>query len=385
MLDVKALLERADMAALVERDLGRPMRREGRWLKWRCPFHTDGKTPSLGVAGNRWKCFGCGRSGDAIDWLREREGLCFQEACERLGALNLPSVSGTTINPLPSASSVPLAEWQEQAQQVMSVCQAALWSEAGVRARAWLNQRGLADETVRHWQLGFNARDRKLFGLWVPRGIIIPCLVFGQVYYLKVRRAAGQPKYTKVRGGQIALFGADTLPGEHVAVITEGEFDAMLLHQKGGDLVGVATLGSASARLPDAWVPYLLGVQRLLLAYDTDTAGAEGAATWEAFTPRVQRLLPLAGKDVTDFYLAGGDLRAWVQFALVSDRHIAPAPVETHVPAPSTPWDGQRLRIEDLPDLQARYGLQVIGGDPDLDGEPWWPKLYLAEKRSGGE
>ena len=93
----------------------------------------------------------------------------------------------------------------------------------------------------------------------------------------------------------------------------------MLLHQEAGDLVGVATLGSAAARLPDAWVPYLLGVQRLLVAYDTDAAGAEGAAMWEAVTSRVQRLLPLAGKDVTDFYLAGGDLRAWVQFALAGE------------------------------------------------------------------
>ena len=73
------------MAALVERDLGQPVRREGRWLKWRCPFHADGKTPSLGVAGNRWKCFGCGRSGDAIDWLREREGLSFQESVRAVG------------------------------------------------------------------------------------------------------------------------------------------------------------------------------------------------------------------------------------------------------------------------------------------------------------
>ena len=385
MLDVKALLERADMAALVERDLGHSVRREGRWLKWRCPFHADGKTPSLGVVGNRWKCFGCGRSGDAIDWLREREGLSFQGACERLGALDLPPASEITMSPQPSSFPMPLTEWQEWARQVVSACQSVLWSEAGTKARDWLNRRGLVDETVRHWKLGFNPRDQKLFGLWVPRGIVIPCLVAGRIWYIKVRRATGQPKYTQVSGGQMGLFGADTLVGQDMAVITEGEFDAMLLHQEAGDLVGVATLGSASAKLPDAWVPYLLGVQRLLVAYDTDAAGIEGAAMWEAVTSRVQRLLPLAGKDVTDFHLAGGDLRAWIQFALTGDRHITPPPVETHVSVPPAPWDGQRVRIEDLPDLQAKYGLRVIGGDPDLDGEPWQPKLYLAKKRSGGE
>jgi len=243
----------------------------------------------------------------------------------------------------------------------------------------------LADETVQHWKLGFNPHDRKLFGLWVPRGIVIPCLVAGRIWYLKVRRSAGHPKYTQVSGGQMALFGADTLAGRDIAAITEGEFDAMLLYQEAGDLGGVATLGSATARLTDAWVPYLLSVQRLLIAYDTDTAGAEGAAMWEAVTSRVQRLLPLIGKDVTDFYSAGGDLRAWIQFVLAGESVLTARPAVTAPHSASVPWDGQRVRIEDLPDLQAKYGLRVIGGDPDLDGEPWQPKLYMAEKRSGGE
>jgi hypothetical protein len=214
----------------------------------------------------------------------------------------------------------------------------------------------------------------------VPRGIVIPCLAAGQTWYLKVRRSSGQAKYSQVSGGQVALFGADTIGKHSTVVITEGEFDAMLLHQGAGDLVGVVTLGSAAARLPDAWVPYLLGVQRLLVAYDTDAAGAEGVARWESIASHAQRLVPLAGKDVTDFYLAGGDLRAWVQFALATDGDPIATPVETQVPISRAPWAGQRVRIEDLPDLKAEYRLQVVGGDPDLDGRPWRPKLYLVER-----
>jgi hypothetical protein len=224
--------------------------------------------------------------------------------------------------------------------------------------------------------LGFNLRDQKLSGLWVPRGIVVPCLAAGQTWYLKVRRATGQAKYSQVAGGQIALFGADTVTSHNTVVVTEGEFDAMLLHQEAGDLVGVVTLGSASSRLPDAWVPHLLGVQRLLVAYDTDFAGAKGAAMWESVSPRAQRLVPLAGKDVTDFYLAGGDLRTWVQFALATDGDPIAAPVETQVIS-RAPCTGQWVRIEDLPDLKVEYGLRVVGGDPDLDGKPWRPKLYL--------
>ena len=379
MVDTRALLERVDLAALIECDLGQPARREGRWLKWTCPFHDDGKTPSLGVAGNRWKCFGCGRSGDAIDWLREREGLTFREACKRLGSMDLVLTSGKVAQPLPSVSSLPSSAWQEQAREVTSICQATLWSDVGARARAWLNQRGLARDTVRSWRLGFSADAQRLCGLWVPRGIIIPCLVSGRIWYLKVRRAAGPAKYSQVAGGQIALFGSDTITRHSTVVITEGEFDAILLHQEAGDLVSVVTLGSAAARLRDAWVPCLLGVQRLLVAYDTDIAGTEGAAMWKVISPHAQRLVPLAGKDVTDFFLAGGDLRAWVQFALADDGEPAAAPFETQVPISPAPWEGQRVRIEDLPDLQAEYGLRVVGGDPDLDGRPWRPKLYLME------
>jgi DNA primase len=376
---LEALLERVDTAALVEHDLGRPVRREGHWLKWHCPFHADRKTPSLGVAGNRWKCFGCGRSGDAIDWLRQREGLCFLEACKRLSLADPSPISGNAVQPQPSSAPAPLPAWQERARRMLHLCQATLWQDVGVKARTWLNRRGLLDETVQRWQLGFNPSGRKLFGLWMPRGVVIPCLAAGRIWYLKVRRAAGQPKYTQVSGGQVALFGADTMAGRDLAVVTEGEFDAMLLHQEAGDLVGVVTLGSAATRLPDMWVPYLLGVRRLLVAYDTDTAGAGGAAMWATIASRGQRLQPLAGKDVTDFHLAGGDLRAWVRFALAGEMVPTARPEAAAPHTAPIPWEGQRVRIEDLPDLQARCGLRVVGGDPDLDGQPWRPKLYLAE------
>jgi DNA primase len=377
MVDTGALLERIDTAALIEHDLGHPVRREGRWLTWHCPFHADRKTPSLGVAGNRWKCFGCGRSGDAIDWLRQHEGLSFRDACQRLGSMELLLTSEKVAPRQPSSLSAPPEAWREQALEVVSTCQAVLWSDDGTKARLWLNRRGLTSETVRRWCMGFNPDDQKLCGLWVPRGIVIPCLAAGKIWYLKVRLANGPTKYRQVSGGQIALFGADTIGKHSTVVVTEGEFDAMLLHQEAGDLAGVVTLGSAAARLPDTWVPYLLGVRRLLVAYDTDTAGAKGAAMWAAVASRGQRWPPLAGKDVTDFHLAGGDLRAWVQFALADGLVPIMRPVAAAPHTKPAPWEGQWLRIEDLPDLQARFGLRVVGGDPDLDGEPWRPRLYL--------
>ena len=103
MVDVHVLLERIELAALVEQDLGQPVRREGRWLKWTCPFHADGKTPSLGVAGNRWKCFGCGRSGDAIDWTARARGIELSGGVRAVGcygALPLASTMAHISTPI---------------------------------------------------------------------------------------------------------------------------------------------------------------------------------------------------------------------------------------------------------------------------------------------
>jgi hypothetical protein len=49
------------------------------------------------------------------------------------------------------------------------------------------------------------------------------------------------------------------------------------------------------------------------------------------------------------------------------------------VPISPAPWEGQRINIEDLPDLRARLRVRVVGGDPDLNGKPWRPTLYLVE------
>jgi hypothetical protein len=193
-----------------------------------------------------------------------------------------------------------------------------------------LHARGLNDVTLRRWRIGYCAGSgyRDIAGLSVPCGIVIPCEIAGNIWYLKVRRASGEPKYIHVKGGRPALFGADTLRGHSIAVICEGEFDALLLHQQAGDpsassgqaLCGVATVGSAGGNLDvTAWAAHLLPLRRLLLAYDMDDAGKKGAAKLAGLTARARRLtLPvLPGvKDLTDFHKAGGNLRDWLAFEL---------------------------------------------------------------------
>jgi hypothetical protein len=125
-----------------------------------------------------------------------------------------------------------------------------------------------------------------------------------------------RPKYLAISGGHPCLFGADTLvPGES-AILTEGEFDAMLLWQKVGDLVGVTTLGSCNRGLSARALRYLLGCPRQLVAYDVDAEGVKGAERLAQLSSRMRRIRPLVGKDVTAFWQAGGRVREWVRFEL---------------------------------------------------------------------
>jgi hypothetical protein len=150
----------------------------------------------------------------------------------------------------------------------------------------------------------------------IPRGIVIPWLLNGQLWQLKLRTNREHPKYLAISGGHPCLFGADTLvPGEP-AILAEGEFDAMLLWQEAGNLVGVATLGSHNRGVSIKALRYLLGCPRLRVAYDIDVEGDKGAERLGQLSPRLHRIRPPVGKDVTVLWQAGGRVRDWVRFEL---------------------------------------------------------------------
>jgi hypothetical protein len=94
----------------------------------------------------------------------------------------------------------------------------------------------------------------------------------------------------------------------------------MLLWQAAGDLVGVATLGSCNRGASAKALRYLLGCPRLVVAYDVDAEGDKGAERLSQLSPRMQRIRPPVGKDVTAFWQADGRVRDWVRFELARLR-----------------------------------------------------------------
>jgi DNA primase len=79
--DIKARVNLADVVTRVV-----ALRKVGSRFKGLCPFHQE-KSPSFHVDPDRgfYKCFGCGKAGDQISFVRETEQLTFSEAIEALG------------------------------------------------------------------------------------------------------------------------------------------------------------------------------------------------------------------------------------------------------------------------------------------------------------
>jgi len=318
-----------------------------------------------------WWCRQCSegeRWQDVIAYVMKRDSVSFVDACAALGATD----DGPRILPRRAAAPAPLpadlepaAEWRTSAQVVVEACETALWSAAGAKIRDYLHARGLTDETLRRWRVGYNAADRSIAGLWVQRGITLPWSAQGQLWQLRVRRPEGSvPKYVSVAGGHPLLFMADALVGRAVAVLVEGEFDAMLLHQEAGDLVGVATLGGADKQLGMGAVRLLLPISLLLLAYDMDSAGRRGSERIAAVSARMRRVTVPSGKDVTEFWQQGGRVRSWIQYEMARLGPLPAAPSGVAAPVkPDAAYTAAGERVSEI--LAAMTAAYKRGDETD--------------------
>ncbi|NBN77084.1 DNA primase [Microvirga tunisiensis] len=249
-----------------------------------CPFHQE-KSPSFHVDDRRgrYKCFGCGASGDHFRFLTDTEGLSFPEAVERL--------AGQAGVALPAPD--PQAARQEKKRAGLAdVCEMAarffqteLAGPRGEAARAYVQKRQLQPATLSEFRFGFapDSRDALKKHL-AAQGVDEPVMVEAG---LVIRPEDGRPSYDRFRGrlmipihddrGRVIAFGGRTLdpdgqpkylnspetPLFHKgtmlfnahrarepafklgqAVVVEGYLDAIALWQAGIRHV-VATLGTA--------------------------------------------------------------------------------------------------------------------------------------------
>ena len=134
--------------------------RRGREHSGLCPFHNE-KTPSFYVVEDKgfFHCFGCGAHGDAIGYVMRADNLDFIEAVERLAG-----EAGLAV-PQQTPQERERAQRQKTLLEALAAAaefyEAQLWGPAGARARDYLTRRGLDEETIRRFRLGWAPEDRQ--------------------------------------------------------------------------------------------------------------------------------------------------------------------------------------------------------------------------------
>jgi len=153
---VEAVRQAADLVELL-RGRVQLVRRSGRW--WgRCPFH-DERSPSFTILPDHknYYCFGCGAKGDAITWMREREGAAsFNEAVEALAERFGIDLKYAESSPQEEAARVANRRRLEVLQRARDFYAAYLWqSDEAAHAREYLKERGFDEELLRTYHVGY--------------------------------------------------------------------------------------------------------------------------------------------------------------------------------------------------------------------------------------
>lgn len=329
---LEELRARTPIAAVI----GRRTRlvRSGRNWKACCPFHGE-KTPSFYVYDDHYHCFGCGAHGDVITFVMQSEGRGFPEAVAELAA-----AAGMEV---PRAS--PQQRENEQRArdlaEVLELVQAdwvrRLHAPEGRSGLAYLRGRGLSDETIAGFGLGWSGDGRgALLEELRPKGVTPDLLARaglmrvdedgrpkGELFFNRVtfpirdRRGAlvsfggrilgdGQPKYlngpeTELFSKRRVLFGMDRARGAlRMArprgappvelLVVEGYMDVIALHQAGFP-GAVAPLGTALT--PEQMEELWRLAPAPILCFDGDGAGQRAAVK------AAETALPLLSMDRT--------------------------------------------------------------------------------------
>lgn len=353
-LSASEIKARIRLEEIIEQDWQPPVKRYSTWWVFFCPFHTNTRSPALGVNLNNgtFECYSCGARGDLFTWRMLRADENFKQALqwyrEQLGQ---PIGSHTTWHlsdrkvpeKTTDAQAPPSESWQIRGRQFIQYAQEQLWkNDAGLQyGLDELFRRRLKPETIMAWRMGFNpswvSDDPARWGIascsedqkvWLAPGLVIPCEIEETLWYLKIRvfgkngkpvgKHAKSGKYNQPAGGRGALFGAGKFQGKASLLMAESELDAILAWQEGKDLVDIATLGGARKALSSQWIVRLLQYQRIYLAYDQDEAGRNGAQKLAALSQRLVVSPPPEG-DLCDFHRLGCGLRTWM--AQICEKH----------------------------------------------------------------
>lgn len=275
-----------------------------------------------------WCCRQCHEKwSDAIGYVMWFDGVNFKAAAD---ILKLP-LDSRPFNPRVRIATNPNdakplgndyaslndPDWQACAKEFTSLCAEHMYYSDADKVREYLENRGISFNVVESAGLGYNPSDYKgkwgLTDVFLPRGIIIPWLIGGQVWRVNCRppTPVNGKKYIQATGSANGLYNADAVRRYRTVIITEGEFDSLVIRSHAPEFTAVAT-GTASWARVTRWVSRLSLAEDVLLAFDTDEAGESAVTWWQGqLGTRAQHVTPLA-HDVTDMWKAGQSIGDWL-------------------------------------------------------------------------
>ncbi len=299
------------------------LKKSGNSLKGLCPFHNE-KTPSFYVHPNRgfYHCFGCKASGDVFSFLMHVEGKTFPEV-----ARDLAEQTGVQLPVYDPQREAEHQRHRKEHERLASLMEAATefycnqlreHPDAGI-ARAELEKRGISDQAVRDFRLGYaphgwdslvrfleragsSPADAEAVGLIVSRRsgrghydrfrhrLMFPIAdVHGQVVAFSGRalepapsmeaqkeppaKYLNSPENPLYRKGEV-LYGLHEgrveIRREDSTILCEGNFDLVALHQA-GFANAVAPMGTAFTEAHARLIKRF--ATTLFLLFDGDRAG----------------------------------------------------------------------------------------------------------------
>ncbi len=322
---MRDVIAAADMVEVVA---GRTQlrRASGSRFMGRCPFHEE-KTPSFSVnpVDKLYYCFGCGKGGDVVSFVRETENLDFVGTIEWLAERFRVPLEYEEASPRVEAERKRRDRLYALLEQTTAYFERLLWDgDAGASVRAYLAERGLGDEVAKEFRLGlspgrglaekaaekgFSRDELRAAGLatvrggdYFPRRLMFPLSdARGRVVGFQARKLAEDDplrgKYVNSPEGDLFKKGA-ILYGLHLArtaiakqdraAVVEGNTDVIALRQVGFEPV-VASMGTALTERQLEELGRL--TRKVFLCFDADAAGQEA-------TLRGMELAAVKGFDV---------------------------------------------------------------------------------------
>lgn len=266
-----------ERASILDQFNGTELKKAGREYIARCPWHDDHK-PSLTVSPktNRAYCFVCARGVDSIGWIQDRHGLSFAEAI-----IELADKYGIEVKTQNDEDSKRLAEERQEKQRLFKEradlqerLHSEIWLSPGL---SYLHQRGLSNETITHWGLGWNG-TRVTFPLCdeLSRVVAHTGRVIDNEQHPKYKNSSNSLIYQKSE----MVFGLDKAMPEICksgsVVICEGQMDVIRCWQEGIRNM-VAVSGSALTPGMVQRITSKTRAKKITLAFDGDNAGLKAA------------------------------------------------------------------------------------------------------------